>query len=166
MRSVTRRSFIRSWKAPTLLLALTMASCAEPELKPFTSDGCSLFPDSSLIGADDWCSCCFEHDIAYWRGGSEDEREAADRRLRDCVVGKTGNETLAAAMYEGVRLGGSPYFYNWYRWGYGWGYQRKYQSLTPVETTRAETLLVEYFASNPTGVCATNSEAVHGGSGR
>ncbi len=166
MRNVTRRPFIRLWKAPALLLALTMASCAEPELKPFTSDGCSLFPDSSLIGADDWCSCCFEHDIAYWRGGTEDEREAADRRLRDCVVGKTDNETLAAAMYEGVRFGGSPYFYNWYRWGYGWGYRRKYQSLTPVETTTAEKLLAEYFASNPAGVCVTNSEAVHGVSGQ
>ena len=165
MRNDTRWPFVGLYRLPLFLLALIMASCAEPDLKPFTSDGCSLFLDSSLIGADDWCSCCFEHDVAYWRGGSEGEREAADKRLRDCVVAKTGNKTLAAAMYEGVRLGGSPYFYNWYRWGYGWGYRRKYQSLTSVETTRADTLLAEYFASNPAEVCVTNSEAVHGGSG-
>ena len=153
MRAVIRWPFVWLWRIPALLMTLTVASCAEPELRPFTSDGCSLFPDSSLIGADDWCNCCFEHDIAYWRGGTEDEREAADALLRDCVMAKTGNGTLAAAMYEGVRLGGSPYFYNWYRWGYGWGYRRKYQSLTSTETSNAEKLLAEYFASSPTNVC-------------
>lgn len=159
MLSVARPA--RAWwaVAPTKLAAivvtvvLTTASCAKPELRPFTSDGCSLFPDSSLIGEDDWCSCCFEHDIAYWKGGTEAEREAADARLRDCVAEKTGKQSLANAMYEGVRFGGSPYFYNWYRWAYGWGYQRKYQALTSVEASEADRLLAEYFASNPTEVC-------------
>lgn len=138
-----------------LVLAAVLASgsLARAELRPFTSDGCSLFPDRALIGTDDWCSCCFQHDIAYWRGGTEDARRAADKLLRDCVAAKTGNKTLANAMYEGVRLGGSPYFYNWYRWGYGWGYRRKYQALTPMETRKADELLAAYFSSNPAGVC-------------
>ena len=109
------------------LLTFVMAglcSCStDATLKPFTSDGCSLFPDSSLISENDWCSCCFEHDIAYWKGGTDEERKIADEILRDCVAGKTGNATLANAMHDGVRLGGSPYFYNWYRWGYGWDYR-------------------------------------------
>jgi hypothetical protein len=131
-----------------------MWSCsADSKLKPFTSDGCSLFPDSSLISENDWCSCCFEHDISYWKGGTDAERKTADEVLRDCVAGKTGNTTLANAMYDGVRLGGSPYFYNWYRWGYGWDYSRKYQALTAAETDRADQLLADYFAADGERVC-------------
>lgn len=96
---------------------LAAACSSDVTLGPFTSDGCSLFPDRSLISRADWCSCCFEHDVAYWRGGTQAEREAADLVLRECIDAKTGNETLASVMYEGVRFGGSPYFYNWYRLG-------------------------------------------------
>lgn len=136
------------------LLAATAVACSSDSgLRPFTSDGCSLFPDSSLITRDDWCSCCFEHDLVYWRGGTLEEREAADTRLRDCVAERTTNRALAGLMYEGVRAGGSPYFYNWYRWGYGWGYDRKYQSLTSDERTLADRLLEEYFSSAEQSVC-------------
>ena len=137
------------------IAACCLVSCsAESELKPFSSDGCSLFPDSSLISGDDWCSCCFDHDLQYWRGGTREERDEADRALQRCVEDRTGNATLATAMYEGVRLGGSPYFYNWYRWGYGWGIERKYQALSEAETSAADTLLDEYFAGAPASVCA------------
>ena len=135
-------------------LLFLFACSTESELRPFTSDGCSLFPDSSLITGEDWCSCCFEHDIAYWKGGTEEEREAADRALQACVVTKTGDELLGLAMYEGVRAGGSPYFYNWYRWGYGWEYGRNYQALTPDESARADELLTQYYNGNPEAVCA------------
>ena len=57
-----------------------------------------------------WCDCCFAHDVAYWCGGTEADREALTRRLRECVHSRTGDERLAAVMYEGVRLGGSPVF--------------------------------------------------------
>lgn len=138
------------------LAAMLASAClteAAPELQPFTSDGCSLFPDADLITGDDWCSCCFEHDIAYWRGGTEEERLAADRELQTCVTAKTGNEVLGRLMFEGVQAGGSPYFYNWYRWGYGWGYERKYRALTPAENDRAGVLLEEYSATNATNFC-------------
>jgi hypothetical protein len=123
------------------------------ELKPFTSDGCTLFPDGSLLEPQQWCDCCFEHDLAYWRGGSMQEREAADQRLRDCVQEKTGDAVLARSMYEGVRFGGSPYFYNWYRWGYGWSYERKYQALTAKEARLANRLEKQYFASPDAKTC-------------
>lgn len=135
----------RSVAAVLVLVVITVACSSDSELGPFTSDGCSLFPDSSVITKDDWCSCCFVHDIAYWQGGTYDEREAADASLRKCVLDKTGNGTLAKLMYEGVRLGGSPYFYNWYRWGYGWDYDRKYQALTNDERKLAGKLVEEYF---------------------
>ncbi len=138
-----------------LLAIAAISSCtSESGLRPFASDGCSLFPDQAKITGDDWCSCCFQHDIAYWKGGTEAEREAADRALQACVNRKTGNETLGLLMYEGVQAGGSPYFYNWYRWGYGWGYERKYRALTPAETAKAEVLLDDYFANEPAGFCA------------
>jgi len=137
-----------------LLVAFIVYGCSsESELRPFTSDGCSMFPDASVISGADWCSCCFEHDIAYWQGGTAAERETADRALESCVAQKTGDAAFARLMYTGVRAGGSPYFYNWYRWGYGWGYERKYQSLTPAEQSRAGDLLGEYFSGNPDAVC-------------
>ena len=90
--------------AIVIALLLALAGCrSDPGLKPFTSDGCSLFPDRALISGDDWCDCCFEHDIAYWRGGTRAEREAADAALRDCVAEKTGDRAFAAAARISTR---------------------------------------------------------------
>ena len=111
------------------------------------------FPDASPLSDADWCACCFDHDIAYWQGGTRDERRQADIALRECVRAKTGNDALAQSMYRGVRAGGSPYFVSWYRWGYGWGYGRDYTPLTDAERARAETLLQQYFAAAPEAVC-------------
>jgi len=148
-----------------ICLAMISMSCSsDNQLRPFTSDGCSLFPDSSPISKDDWCSCCFEHDLAYWRGGTAEEREAADAVLMRCAADKTGDENLARFMYEGVRAGGSPYFYNWYRWGYGWGFDRKYQALTPEETTHADGLVEDYFEALDTPVCRADCPELSGNS--
>lgn len=130
------------------LIGMVLTACSsDSKLKPFASDGCSLFPDSSFINDQDWCSCCFEHDLAYWRGGTVREREIADAKLRDCVSEKTNNNILATLMHEGVKLGGSPYFYNWYRWGYGWSYDRKYQELSETETALADKMQQYYIQS-------------------
>jgi hypothetical protein len=105
-------------------LALS-ASCSRhpvPNLSPFTSDGCSLFPDKDYQRGDSWCACCIEHDYAYWKGGTDAERLAADRALAECVRKSTGDSALAQLMYSGVRAGGSEVFPTWYRWGYGWPY--------------------------------------------
>jgi hypothetical protein len=139
---------------PLAFASLLLFACSpESELRPFTSDGCTLFPDKSLINSDDWCSCCLQHDLAYWRGGTAEERKLADQELRDCVLERPGNQALATMMYDGVRLGGSPYFYNWYRWGYGWSYERKYQALTPQEKQQADRLQAQYLTANPQPVC-------------
>lgn len=151
-------SRVRTTTALIASALVAQASCSgDASLKPFSSDGCSLFPDSSLISGADWCDCCFEHDISYWKGGTEAERQTADLALRDCVANKTGNAKLANAMYEGVRLGGSPYFYNWYRWGYGWNYSRKYQPLTVAEQSRAQQLMETYIAESEQQVCAVGT---------
>lgn len=136
------------------LMLLTVIACnSSSNLKPFASDGCSLFPDASEITQHDWCDCCFKHDLAYWRGGTATQRQLADLELRKCVLNKTQNSVLADLMFKGVRFGGSPYFYNNYRWGYGWSYDRKYHVLTPQENTLADQLLDNYFSSGKKSVC-------------
>jgi hypothetical protein len=58
--------------AVTLWIVALFAYCTPAEatgLKDFTSDGCSLFPDGTIINRAKWCECCLRHDIAYWRAG-------------------------------------------------------------------------------------------------
>ena len=138
-----------------VLLILILPGCNGNKklISDFESDGCTLFPDSSIMIESDWCDCCFEHDIAYWQGGTEEERLKADEALRDCIKDKTGNESLAKVIYRGVRFGGSPYFYNWYRWGYGWEYDRKYKKLTAEEKKQVEIKLEKYYSSNSEHPC-------------
>lgn len=116
----------------------------ELKISPFRSDGCSLFPDGTIKDRNLWCDCCLEHDIAYWRGGTEEERIKADEALKSCVEKKTGSPELAQVMYQGVRLGGSPAFLTWYRWGYGWPYGRGYEPLTEAERKSIDKRLEEY----------------------
>jgi len=79
-----------------------------------------------------WVECCIKHDIAYWQGGTHEERLQADQELEQCVS-KVGEPEIARLMLAGVRVGGSPYFPTSYRWGYGWPYPRGYQELTADE---------------------------------
>ena len=76
-------------------------------LRPFSTDGCSLFPDRSADGKKDWHCCCVQHDRRYWRGGPASLRLQADEELRACVATTTGDMGLARVMYAGVRVGGS-----------------------------------------------------------
>lgn len=124
------------------------------DLHDFTSDGCSLFPDGTLTNRAWWCECCFDHDIAYWRGGTKEERLQADERLRDCVRERTTDKELAEVMYLGVRGGGHPAFPTWYRWGYGWNYGRGYATLTDEEWKQVHEKLDKYFAKHPAGYCS------------
>ena len=136
-----------------LLLMIFLVACSKDTgLRSFSSDGCSLFPDSSVFSDKDWCSCCFERDIAYWRGGTSDERLVADQQLKACILQETQNFWLAALMYRGGRAGGSPYVYSWFRRGYGC-FGRNYQSLTDKEHALADSPLEDYFAGAAEKVC-------------
>jgi hypothetical protein len=135
-----------------LAVALAMSACASPRvLRDFTTDGCSLFPDSGSDAC--WADCCVDHDRAYWRGGTAEERRQADARLRECVK-RVGKPTLASLMYRGVRLGGMPLWPTWFRWGYGWGYGRGYEPLTPDEQQQAGARLATHRLANPQSSCA------------
>ena len=127
------------------LLAIKLAAAGQ--LEDFRSDGCSLFPDGTLLQQDLWCECCIAHDIAYWQGGSRKQKSQADETLRQCVQQKTGNTTLADTMYYGVTIGGLPVFPTWYRWGYGWRYGRGFQALNTNEIQQVEEKLLHYRQS-------------------
>ena len=137
------------WLLPAVLLALTgcqggKEGVSESRLADFTSDGCSLFVDGTFEKPELWKECCLLHDMAYWRGGTEEERKQADLAFKACVEKKTGDAALANLMYEAVRAGGAPHFPTWYRWGYGWPIGRGYKALTPEEEKLADEKLEAY----------------------
>lgn len=101
-------------------------------LKPFTTDGCSSFPDGTIKQQSIWVNCCIRHDLAYWKGGTYDDRLKADKNLESCVA-KIGEPEIALIMLAGVRVGGSPFYPTSYRWGYGWPYLRGYKALSEEE---------------------------------
>lgn len=112
------------------------------ELKSFTSDGCSSFPDGTVEQNTLWSQCCLEHDKAYWQGGSYSAREEADFKLHSCVA-KVGEPAVAVLMLAGVRVGGTPLFPTQFRWGYGWPYFRWYKMLTVSEIDEVRIRLEE-----------------------
>ncbi|HUP91784.1 MAG TPA: hypothetical protein VM074_06010 [Solimonas sp.] len=142
-------------RAALLLAALTLAGCATgPGLKPFHSDGCTLFPDGGLArDSAQWCECCYAHDLVYWRGGTADERRVADQKLRECITARADSPALGTLMEAGVRVGGHPVFPMWYRWGFGWDYGRGYAPLTEPEQALVRTRLGEIPAGDEAKVC-------------
>lgn len=89
------------------LLLFSLSINAE-EIQPFTSYGCSVFPDGIFTERELWLNCCTAHEYTYWQGGSYDDRVDADKALQQCVA-KVGQPEIAALMLAGVRVGGTPY---------------------------------------------------------
>ncbi|TCI03260.1 hypothetical protein EZV61_10285 [Corallincola luteus] len=123
-----------------LVLLLPNGFANTIELKPFTTDGCSLFPDGTLMQRTLWLACCESHDIAYWMGGTSKQRVEADLALKQCVA-DIGEPMVAELMLNGVRIGGTPFLPTQFRWGYGWPYPRGYEPLTAKEKQEASQLL-------------------------
>jgi hypothetical protein len=99
--------------------ALCLARTGQAPASTFTTDGCTLWPDGA------WQSCCVDHDMVYWCGGSAAERCGADDQLRRCGAEHDGG-ALAGIMYWGVRVGGHPWLPTSWRWGYGWPWPHGY----------------------------------------
>ena len=106
-----------------------------PEFDPKKhSDGCSGGMSASYAQLPEWVhqkfgevlpwrQCCVEHDRAYYYGGTRDQKIAADKKLKQCVIESLdedlGAMLLGSAMRISVHIGGQPYFATPYRWGYG-----------------------------------------------
>jgi len=140
------RVFTRCWNYMKLFVrflclfaSFWLATGCAVTLKPFTSDGCSAFPEGTREQKYLWQSCCVAHDIAYWRGGSYQQRHQADNALQACVA-KTGQPEVSRLMLVGVRVGGTPYLPTTFRWGYGWQYLRGYKALSAEELNQVEAL--------------------------
>jgi hypothetical protein len=152
----TRRTHRNLLFLNLLLVLGILSGCASAkvsDLKNFTSDGCSLFPDGTISDRAKWCQCCLLHDIAYWRGGTEEERKRADEVLRDCVFDRSKDAVLAETMYAGVRAGGHAAFPTWFRWAYGWPYGRGYKPLIEEEQLQVREKLDDYWKKHPEGYC-------------
>lgn len=108
-------------------------------LKNFTSDGCTMFLDGTPKNPKLWQTCCIRHDIEYWMGGSYEERLEADRVFEACIDA-SGTPKMGSIMYIAVRVGGAPYLYTPFRWGFGWDYGRWYQKRTIQEQKMVEDL--------------------------
>lgn len=134
---------------PICLLLVFCKTTYAGELRPFTSDGCSSFPNGTLQQKSLWLQCCVEHDKAYWKGGTYRDRINADQALRQCVAA-VGEPEVAQLMLAGVRVGGSPYFPTTFRWGYGWPYPKGYGALTDEERKQVDALSgkVTYHSAN------------------
>lgn len=114
------------------------------KLRPFFSDGCSSSPDGVPKNTSAWVDCCVEHDVAYWIGGTEEDRKNADLALKSCIAGK-GYPVIAKIYYYGVRMGGTPDSYATYRWGYGWTERRDYRALSKAEKKTVERMYGKSF---------------------
>lgn len=102
-----------------VLVFFSFSVAKAAEIKPFTTDGCSMYPDGPpLVSPKRWYHCCFTHDMAYWAGGSADARLKADEELGQCVA-EVSTNPHGWAMKNGVRLGGYPYGLFPWEWGYG-----------------------------------------------
>lgn len=129
------------------LSASSRALPAKVALKPFSTDGCSVWIDGPPKSPYLWRHCCVAHDRDYWQGGSEAARIQSDKNLRQCIADLAG-PAMANYMYFFVTTGGSPMWLTPYRWGYGWGYldagkPRGYKLLTAEEQAEIDALAAD-----------------------
>lgn len=104
-----------------LCMTLMAVPLGADELKPFATDGCSMWIDGPPGNPNLWRHCCVAHDFAYWLGGTEVQRKEADEAMKLCIQ-RAQQPMIASHTYNSVRMGGGPYWPSTYRWGYGWHY--------------------------------------------
>jgi hypothetical protein len=110
------------------------------ELRPFVSDGCTMAPDGTFKRPGLWRSCCEEHDLRFWGGGTKIQRQKADQDLKECVEQKAGKK-IAEVFFRGVQLGSlSPFKLPSKKWGNAWFEAAGYRELSSLEISQ---LLIE-----------------------
>lgn len=126
---------------PLAVASLLTSACQTTKptaLAGFTFDGCTCFPEGIIGQPDLWEEHCRKHDYLYWKGGTREERKAADRLLREGIRSE-GKPLIAQVAYTGVRIGGTPWLPTSWRWGFGWKeYPRGYRELSEEEKRRIE----------------------------
>ncbi len=116
------------------IITIGQASATENNrLNPFESDGCSVVPDSEPFSGNDWLNCCIPHDINYWKGGTEEEKNKTDMAFKVCLEKNKMGAWLSRIFYYGVSVGGTPAVKTSWRWGYGWEKSRGFSALSKAE---------------------------------
>ncbi len=91
-RSVWKTISIRLKQIKLFLTCSSLlVGCSEEQstnLAHFSSDGCSLLMDGTFENPELWKECCLTHDIAYWKGGTEENRHEADLAFKARVEKK------------------------------------------------------------------------------
>ena len=131
--------------ALSILVNSVQANPTGNHLRPFVTDGCSMWIDGPPNNPYLWRHCCVAHDRAYWLGGTRAERTQADEQLLACVT-NLGGKAMGDYMHFFVSWGGSPFWLTSYRWGYGWDYMeggrlRGYKVPAGDELTQVKALL-------------------------
>lgn len=126
----------------THLEASTKLSHPKTDLLPFETDYCTGFSNGTWNHPNRWKSCCLEHDIAYWIGGSYEREKRSDLRLKECVR-KSGGDFISTVMYLGVRLGHYCPFKLSKSWGWGFGSKKNYHKLTKSQKKTLQKKLIK-----------------------
>jgi hypothetical protein len=129
-----------------IFIFITISSHAN-ELHPFTTDGCSRFPDGTISKPKKWRHCCVIHDAYYWAGGDKTDRKSADKKLKKCIE-EIGHKAISKVVYSGVRVGGTSSISTVFRklfgirlgWGYGWEKHRGYRKHNQDERDQIDRL--------------------------
>ncbi|PIU01153.1 MAG: hypothetical protein COT74_01205 [Bdellovibrionales bacterium CG10_big_fil_rev_8_21_14_0_10_45_34] len=138
-----------TWAALIVSGPASAAAASGPnELEKFSTDGCSSWVEGPVWNRQQWAHCCQIHDVAYWVGGTYEERLTADSDFKKCIQ-DTGDEVAANTMYFFVRQGGGPCNTTSYRWGFGWKYTPGYRELTSEEANSAKEMMPENPTSYP-----------------
>lgn len=134
---------MKNLKLLTTLFLFTLAPIVGAEsdtkesshlLKPFFTDGCTLFIEGPKDKPNLWKHCCVEHDLRYWFGGSKEDMNATDLRLKACVD-KVAGANWANMIYYGVKTGHLSPIKNKTQWNWGWKEKREYGPLSSDEVS-------------------------------
>jgi hypothetical protein len=88
--------------------------------KPFVSDGPSGGFPRYWKGHDLYKTVAAPHDLAYWLGGSPEQKYIADCYLAINAVQTTQDILCGEVMRDGVTIGGEKSILHFpYEWGYG-----------------------------------------------
>lgn len=115
-----------------LLASTSLAKASESKLHTFETDGCTLFVDGTSSKPNLWKHCCISHDLRYWFGGTKEDMDTEDLRLKLCVE-KAAGPRWAGLIYYGVRMGHYSPIKNKYQWAWGWSPKRSYQKSSQTE---------------------------------
>lgn len=72
-----------------------------------------------------WYDACVEHDWAYYKGGTEEDRKKADLELRRSIEA-TGHPIWGFFIYWAVRIFGSSHWPNALKWGFRYNWYTDY----------------------------------------